>query len=1092
MKSNFSFLEKDWPELSKIGYLAERNLYDDTNTALLKMGIFSEKIVQYVLAMENIPEPEGYENTAASRITLLKRNGLLPYEIVDILHVLRQKRNEAAHSYYESESVAQAMLQFAYQLAVWFMRTYKNFAFKPDDFFLPENEKVSLEELRKQNELVEQRAQYLEQELVKLHSVQLSTNLDERKVNSIESARQLKKTEKQTRLLIDEQLRNAGWQTDSEELTYSKGIRPSAGKNIAIAEWPTNSSVGKNGYADYALFIGLQLVGIVEAKKESKDISSDLDYQCKEYAQHIKAEHDEYVCWKSDRYRVPFLFATNGRPYLKQLETKSGIWFLDVRNDSNAPKALPNWFSPQNLKELLETDISEANKRMETEDERYLTDPNGLNLRPYQVEAVIASENAVINGKQNILLSMATGTGKTRTVLGIMYKMLKNKRFKRVLFLVDRNPLGEQAMDTFQEVRLEELWTLNDIYNIHSLDSKGSTVDLEIKVQIATVQSLVRRILIADEPTIFPGDFDLIVVDEAHRGYILDKEMDDDELIFKNQNDYISKYRTVLEYFDAVKIALTATPALHTTEIFGHPVFNYGYRQAVIEGYLIPYDPPINVNTKLNTEGIHYKKGEVLPLYDPITHELLNSDELDDDVDFEVEKFNRDVITESFNRTVLYKIADDYLDPTGDEKTLIFAVNDNHADLIVQILKEYCSENNLSQEAVMKITGSTGGGNRKKILGAIKKFKNEKFPNIAVTVDLLTTGIDVPSICNLIFLRRVRSRILYEQMLGRATRRCDDIGKTSFKIFDAVGIYNALNEVSTMKPIASNPNVTVEQLLQELDDIHDERVLKNQIQEIAAKLQRIKRTISNENLEKFRIKTDGKTPEDLINGLLQPNASEAYKFILDNYDFLVLLEQSKESKKRMIAVSDKTDSFISYSHGYGKDQKQPQDYLEEFKEFIESNKDQIPALMIICTQPASLQRDDLKKLKLLLEENHFSEHELNAAWKDMTNADITADIISLIRKEALGVELVDHNDRIQKAVKELKQKYSFNKRQENLLNQIEKYLLHESILNEQSFEEAPAFKSQGGFRNADYVFNGQLNQIIYDLNSILYGTKGLK
>ena len=1089
MKSNFSFLESNWPELSKIGQLAERNLYDDTNTAFLKMGIFSEIIVQYILAMENIPEPEGHENTASNRIILLKQNGLLPYEISEILYVLRQRRNDAAHSHYESESVAQAMLQFTYQLAVWFMRTYKSFMFKPDDFFLPENESISIEELKKQNELVEQRAQSLEQELEKLRSAPLVTNAEERKENSAKSAQQLKKTEKQTRLLIDEQLKKAGWEADSDEITYSKGVRPSPGRNMAIAEWPTNSFVGKNGYADYALFMGMQLVGIIEAKKESKDVSSDLDYQCKEYAQNIKREHEEYVCWNSDKYKVPFLFATNGRPYLKQLKTKSGIWFLDVRFESNAPKALPNWFSPMNLREMLEIDLSEANTKMESEDERYLTDPNGLNFRPYQVEAVAATEKAVIAGKQSILLSMATGTGKTRIVLGIMYKMLKNKRFKRVLFLVDRNPLGEQAMDTFQEVRLEELMTLNEIYTIHSLGSGSGKVDLEIKVQIATVQSLVRRILIADEPTIFPGDFDLIIVDEAHRGYILDKEMDEDELIFKNQNDYISKYRTVLEYFDAVKIALTATPALHTTDIFGSPVFNYSYRQAVIEGYLIPYDPPININTELNTKGIHYKKGEVLPLLDPITNELLNSDELDDDVDFEVENFNRDVITESFNRTVLYQIANDYLDLNSDEKTLIFAANDNHADLIVQILKEYCNEYNFSHEAVMKITGSTAGGNRKKILEAIKRFKNEKFPNIVVTVDLLTTGIDIPPICNLIFLRRVRSRILYEQMLGRATRKCDDINKTSFKIFDAVGIYSALNPVSTMKPIVTNPYATVEQMIQELENIQDERVLKNQIQEIAAKLQRAKRTISDENLEKFQIKTDGKTPDDIINGLLQSDTSDAYRFIMDNYDFLILLEQSKESKKRFVAVSNKSDSFISYSHGYGKDQKQPKDYLEEFREFIESNKDKIPALMIICTQPASLQRDDLKKLKLMLEENHFSEHELNAAWKEMTNADITADIISFIRKEALGVELVDHEGRIWQAVKELKLKYASNKRQENLLDQIEKYLLHECILNDQSFEESPAFKSHGGFKNADNIFNGQLSRIIYDLNNIMYGIK---
>ncbi len=167
-------------------------------------------------------------------------------------------------------------------------------------------------------------------------------------------------TEKETRYLIDEQLRKVGWEADTLNLRYSKGIRPQKGRNLAIAEWPTNSKVGDRGYADYALFAGKKLVGVIEAKRQHVDIPCVIDYQCKDYAKEIKASDHEYVigCW--GHYKVPFLFATNGRKYLKQLEIKSGIWFLDVRKSSNIPKAQQGWMSPEGLLELLEQDIEKC------------------------------------------------------------------------------------------------------------------------------------------------------------------------------------------------------------------------------------------------------------------------------------------------------------------------------------------------------------------------------------------------------------------------------------------------------------------------------------------------------------------------------------------------------------------------------------------------------------------------------------------------------------------------------------------------------------------------------------------------------------
>ena len=169
---------------------------------------------------------------------------------------------------------------------------------------------------------------------------------------------------------------------------------------------------------------------------------------------------------------------------------------------------------------------------------------------------------------------------------------------------------------------------------------------------------------------------------------------------------------------------------------------------------------------------------------------------------------------------------------------MIYAVDDKHADLIVKILKEIYSSKGVSNEAVMKITGSVG--DKRRVQNAIKKFKNERYPNIVVTVDLLTTGVDVPQIDKLVFMRRVKSRILFEQMLGRATRLCPKIGKTHFEIYDAVGVYEALEKVSEMKPVVANPSETFESLIEKLKIADTDTKIQKQINQILGKLQRAK------------------------------------------------------------------------------------------------------------------------------------------------------------------------------------------------------------------------------------------------------------
>lgn len=350
--SNFEYLNEYYPQLAKLGIAAECYLYSDPNACIYKLGLLSETIVNAVFDIEKLKLPE--DKKLATKVRILKKEGILPKLIDDILYALRIRRNDAVHEGLDSVDNAKILLKMAYSLSNWFVEVYIDWQYKAKPFVLPQEisaidyEKVILEKETEINALNEQ----------------LSNIKEVKQANSIERKKQaeavsegLDISEEETRFFIDEQLRRVGWTVDTKEICYSKGARPQKGVNQAIAEWPTDSKVSKNGYADFALFIGLQLVGIVEAKKAMSDIPSVIDYQCKDYSKCIK-ERDYKYCLASccKDFQVPFVFATNGRKYLKQIETKSGIWFLDLRNESNAPYALQGWMSPEGIVELLEQD----------------------------------------------------------------------------------------------------------------------------------------------------------------------------------------------------------------------------------------------------------------------------------------------------------------------------------------------------------------------------------------------------------------------------------------------------------------------------------------------------------------------------------------------------------------------------------------------------------------------------------------------------------------------------------------------------------------------------------------------------------------
>ena len=1085
MRSNFEFLKDVEPHvLYRIAYLAEMYLYTDPNGCLMKLRQFAEVMVNEIFQIEHIALP--YDNNQANRISVLKREGIIEHQLGSILNQLRQRGNEAAHAGFDSVSSAKTNLQIAYKLAQWYALSYGE-GTGGHTFVMPqEGDNPNIAELQAEKEAQEQQIKALTEQLLELQKQQnyweaaqtkeFINAQKERALRTEQYVKNLQLSEAETRQLIDAQLCEAGWQADSINLKYSRGTRPEKGKNLAIAEWPTDK-----GLADYALFAGLQLVGIVEAKAQEQNISSILASQCKDYATHIKQEHASYLIGQWGDYQVPFLFATNGRRYFKQLETMAGIWFLDVRDSSNIPRALQHWKNPQGLLEDLALDIARATQNLTQTPYDLLRDPNGLNLRPYQIRAVEATEKALADGHRSILLSMATGTGKTRTLLAMIYRFLAAKRFKRILFLVDRNVLGKQALDVFKDVKLEDLQTLYNIYPINSLSEK--TIEKETKIQLSTVQAMVRRILYneaEDMPSV--SDYDLVIVDEAHRGYILDKEMSEDEFAFRNQEDFSSKYTMVVDFFDAVKIAVTATPALHTTEFFGKPIFEYSYREAVLDGFLVDYNLPHHIFTQQRMEGIHIPKGATIEIYDPETNEIRPLSDIPDELNFEVEQFNRNVITEGFNRAVLEEVSL-YLDPTGEGKTLIFAVDDAHADLVVKILKEIYAEQGVDNDAIQKITGSIG--DKKRVEEAVNKFKNDTYPNIVVTVDLLTTGVDVPEITALVFMRFVRSRILFHQMIGRATRLCPKINKESFEVYDPVGVFDFFTEVSEMVPIVVNPTTTLEDIINGFEHTEDPELIAKYTQQLLGRLQRRTKNISQQDFDYFCSLSQGVSPKDFLATLKNTPTEQVKTFIKENVKAIACLFYSHPKTVKYKYISNKPDEVREHYVGYGKTEKRPGDYIEQFSAYIAENRNKLTALNLLCTRPSELTRSDLKHLYLEMAQEGYTLKELNKAWNNAKNVEITADLISMIRTLALGNALVDYKVRLDNAFEKLKQTHSFNAMETKWLDRIKTFLEKEQYIEKADFDTG-AFQNAGGYEKINKVFKNHLGEIVDELKEYLF------
>ena len=575
--------------------------------------------------------------------------------------------------------------------------------------------------------------------------------------------------------------------------------------------------------------------------------------------------------------------------------------------------------------------------------------------------------------------------------------------------------------------------------------------DSETKVHICTIQGLVKRVLYNEDSSAAPpvDQYDLMAVDECHRGYLLDREMSDVELSFRSQDDYVSKYRRVLEYFDAVKIGLTATPALHTVDIFGLPIFTYSYREAVVDGFLIDHDPPLQITTALSQAGIKFKKGDEVKHVDTRTG-AVDLALLPDDVQYDVEEFNKKVITVAFNRTVADELAR-HIDPNLPGKTLIFAVSVAHADIIVDELKAAFREayGEIEDAAVRRITGKTDHVGQ-----LIKSFRNDTMPKIAVTVDLLTTGIDVPKIENLVFLRRVNSRILYEQMLGRATRLCPEIGKETFRIFDAVDLYPHLQNLTAMKPVVADPAITLEQLFKEFAEVTDTAHRDVVRDQIIVKMRRRVQRISEVARARYEVEA-GETPEATLQRLLNDPPERSAAWVKERPTLGRILDWNSDSGTPLfVPISEHPDQLIAVTRGYGAGQK-PEDFLDGFTAFVRGNVNKIAALTLVVQRPRDLTRAELKSLRLELDALGYSDANLRRAWSDTKNEDIAASIIGFVRQAALGDALMPFNLRVSAAMQRILAAKPWTEVQKKWLKRIEEQLAHEIIVDRSALDEDP-------------------------------------
>jgi type I restriction enzyme R subunit len=882
---------------------------------------------------------------------------------------------------------------------------------------------------------------------------------------------------------------------------FSPDLKTDTLHQVAVEEFPT-----ANGPADYALFIRGKLLGIIEAKKVSVSPGNVLE-QAKRYSEGVHEPTLHYGMGSSSpqfsKYKAPFLYGTNGEV----------IWFADVREPNFLSREISRFHTPDALEEMWNTNRTQAASDLTSKPAEF------ERLRPYQVDAISAVENSLAGGRRNMLVAMATGTGKTFTTVSLCYRLLAAKYARRILFLVDRRALAAQSSLAFHTFDTPRGNKFNQEYEIYSqrfrredledeADGKKLQFDPQVLpedyltqpqakhtfVYVSTIQRMAINLFgregafaqgssdpdyedDADTLDIPIHAFDVIIADECHRGYTAQEE---------------GIWRKVLNHFDAVKIGLTATPAKHTLSLFEEVVYEYNTEQAIAAGFLVDYEA-VAISSGVRMNGVFLKEGEEVEFVDT-GKGTKQYHLLEDEREFDATKIERDITAPDSNEKIVKEIAKyakDHEEKFGRfPKILIFAANDlqhtSHADQIVRLCRKVFNQ---GDDFVMKITGNA---NVDRPLKRIREFRNRPNPKVVVTVDMLTTGVDIPAIEFIVFLRPVKSRILWVQMLGRGTRLCKDLAppKTHFTIFDCfdgslIEYFKNSTDFDVPKPEVQSVETkqVIENIYQNVDREYFTKVL-------VKRLRRIERDMHGDAYQKFT--------KFIPNGDIGAYAGELAKRLKD--DFTGTMQTLKNSEfqdelanyKRAIRtfiVASGVEDTVSSRHLFrvGDRTLKPEDYLVAFRRFVIETKNEIEALQIVLERPKKWSVKALSELRAKLITSGFPEVDLQRAH-EIVNHKALADIISIVKKGAEeNKPLFTAEERVRSVMAALRAESAifngkFTEEQNKWLQYIEEHLVRNLSLSEDDFNEIPVLSDHGGLRKAQKVFGAQLSSLIEEIN----------
>lgn len=881
---------------------------------------------------------------------------------------------------------------------------------------------------------------------------------------------------KTRRKRIDPRLAAAGWSVTP----FVAGKPLTAYDRCAVTEYPT-----ANGPADYALFVGGVIFGIVEAKKVTLGPQNVLT-QAQRYSEGATGNSLAY-----GPYYVPFLYSTNGE----------AIWFADVRHSLNRSRQVAGFHTSDALFEMLGRNFAQ-------EYQWFGANPNDHpRLRPYQVDANAAIEVAISEQKRLMLAAMATGTGKTLTLVNGIYRLMKSQVAKRVLFLVDRRALSAQAVRAFASFEAEPGHKFDQIYEVYSQRfmtgdlEEGEAFDSKVLpasyltaphnglafVYVCTIQRMAinlfgRDVMLGSPDGEAEDDavklsipihaFDVIVADECHRGYT---------------SAEASLFRKTLEHFDAIKIGLTATPAAHTKAYFQDIVYRYEYERAVREGFLVDYDV-VSVSSNIRMNGVFLREGEEVGVIDPLTGEA-RTELLDDERHFDTSEIEEKVTAPDSNRKILEEInayALAHEEKYGRfPKMLIFAANDlphtSHADQLVNIARDVFGR---GDSFVQKITGRVD-----RPLQRIREFRNRPAPGIVVTVDMLTTGVDIPDLEYIVFLRPVKSRILFEQMLGRGTRKGEKFSdKSHFTVFDCFDGTLVKYFAGTTGITAEPPEKEGKTVVQVIDDIYQNRDRAYSVGVLIKRLQRIDKQMSGEAREEFEAFLPDGDVAKYAAGLPQKFKDafgETIKLLRDA-NFQHLLMNYRRPPRLFLEARDAYDIVASEWLIHGGDGKayKPEDYLTAFTRFVNDNADEIEAIQILLARPSGWNTGVLGELRAKLKQSpvSFTEDNLQRAHRIRYHKAL-ADIISMVKHAAKTEEpLLTAEERVARAVATVTADEDYTEEQRQWLDRIKEHLVKNLSIEQGHFDVIPILSRAGGWGKANKVFNSGLGVLLTRLN----------